>query len=74
MAEETLRQYLDRIHIEPNDTSTLVICDYPNERITSRRYLECKALRYLLDYKIVDFEYPYTAINGVETIKLVIEK
>lgn len=75
--EETLKEYLDRIHCEPGSDEGFVlevISNLPgiNEMCVSRRYLECEPNKKLLNYIIVDYAYPYMDIYGHETIKLFI--
>ena len=72
--EETLRQYLDRIHIDSGNDSGFVLQHGSTEMLVSRRYLESKPWKHLLDKKITDYQYPYYNIYGQKTIKLFIEK
>lgn len=72
--EETLREYLDRIHVDSGSDAGFIIQEIgkSTEMQVSRRYIECAAWEYLLDMKIVDFEYA-TTIYGQQTIKLYLE-
>lgn len=67
---ETLREYLDRIHVYSGDDSGFIVQEmFKNtEMQVSRRYLECEAWSYLLDKEIVDYEFT-TNIYGQKTIK-----
>lgn len=71
---ETLREYLDRIHVDSGSDAGFVIQEIGKntEMQVSRRYLECAAWEHLLDKRIVDFE-TVTTIYGQETIKLYLE-
>ncbi len=71
---ETLREYLDRIHIDSGDDSGFIIVNGSTEMQVSRRYLECSAWEDLLDYEIYDYIYPVYNMYGVETIKLYIRE
>ena len=71
---ETLRHYLDRIDIGPNDNSPLIIIHGNTELNVSRRYLESDPMKYYLDMVIVDYDYPVTNFNGIPTIKFWLEK
>lgn len=67
---ETLREYLDRIHIYEGDDSGFAIQEVgkSTEMQVSRRYIECPTWSYLLDMEIVDFEI-ITNIWGNRTAK-----
>ena len=71
---ETLRHYLDRIDIGPEDDSPLVIIHKNTELQVSRRYLESEPMKHYLDMIIVDYDYPFTDIRGTETIKFWLEE
>jgi len=73
---ETLREYLDRIHIESGDDSGFAVQELgkATEMQVSRRYLECETWNYILDCEIVDFIYPFVNIYGQRTIKFIVQK
>lgn len=73
---ETLREYLDRIHIGSGDDSGFVVQEIfkSTEMQVSRRYLECETWRYILDCEIVDFIYPFINMYGQKTIKFIVKK
>lgn len=72
---ETLRQYLDRIHIDSGDDSGFVVKVFPGGTTyeVSRRYLESEPMKYILDKTIIHFEYPYYNLYGQKTILFVVE-
>ena len=71
---QTLREYLDQIHIGPGDDSGFVIVHGNTEMQVSRRYLESAPMQRYLDMEIVDFTYPYVNVYGVKTIRLFLEE
>lgn len=72
---ETLREYLDRIHIGPGDDSGFILKEGyfgGTEMQVSRRYLECPTWSYLLDREIIDFKQGVCDIYGQETILFIV--
>lgn len=70
-SSETLREYLDRIHIFEGNDAGFVVVDGNTEMHVSRRYLECEAWKHLLDKKIVDY-CETRNIWGVRTAKFIL--
>lgn len=71
---QTLREYLDQIHVGPGDERSFVIVHGNTEMQVSRRYLESAPMQHYLDMEIVDFTYPYVNVYGVETILLFLKE
>ena len=71
---QTLREYLDQIHVGPGDESSFAIVHDNVEMQVSRRYLESTPMKHYLDMEIVDYTYPYTNLYGVETIRLFLKE
>ena len=71
---QTLREYLDQIHVDPGDESSFAIVHGNVEMQVSRRYLESTPMKHYLDMEIVDYTYPYTNLYGVETIRLFLKE
>lgn len=73
---ETLREYLDRIHIGSGDDSGFVVQELGKgtEMQVSRRYLECDTWSYILDCEIVDYIYPFINMYGQTTVKFIVQK
>lgn len=71
---ETLREYLDRIHIFSGDDNAFVVqvLFEGTEMNVSRRYLESEPWKHMLDMIIIDYEFPYVDIYGRETIKFIV--
>ena len=67
-ASQTLREYLDMIHIGPGDDSPLVIVIGNLEMNVSRRYLESSPWQRCLEMIIVDYRFPYTNIYGTSLL------
>lgn len=76
MANEILKDYLNRINIGPGNDSGFVVQELGKgtEMQVSRRYLECEAWKYILDCEIVDYVYPFVNIYGQQTIKFIVQK